>query len=103
MSTSPEMIKPNQPGSHTLLLRRQPATGRLQLNPTCSTIVETETKIWRTWQDAHGLETDRGMRIAIAAIGTGHPDDFRLEARSQEFAEFFLQFLLRMFHRFRSP
>src|SRR6516165_12147086 len=98
MCATPEMIEPNQPGGDAFLLRRQSATGCLKLNPSSSAIVETEAKIWRSGQDTHGLETDRGMWIPVTAICTGHPDDFWLEARGQKLAKFFLQFLFRMFH-----
>src|SRR6516162_4606145 len=99
MGTTPEMIEPDQSGSDAFLNRRQSPTRRLKLNPSSAAIVETETEIWRTGQDTHGFEADRGMGIAISAVCTGHPDDFWLEARDQEFAKFFLQFLFWMFHR----
>src|SRR6516162_1276311 len=98
MCTTPEMIEMNQSGGDAFLDWRQSSTWCLEFDPSRSAIVQTEAEIWRAGQDAHGFKADRGMGIAIAAVGAGHPNDFRLEARGQEFAELFLQFLLGVFH-----
>src|SRR6516164_857310 len=100
MCTTPEMIETNQSGGDAFLDWRQSSTWCLEFDPSRSAIIETEAEIRRTGQDAHGFEADRGMGIAISAVGAGHPDDFWLETRSQELAELFLQFLFGMFHYF---